>query len=48
MADALPLLVRAEAVEVLVVDSQRHQDSHGQEPGADIARHLVRHGVRHK
>ena len=45
MADALPLLVRAEAVEVLVVDHQRHA-GHGQEPGADIARHLARHGAQ--
>src|SRR6266850_2284105 len=46
VADALPLLVRAEAVEVLVVDSERRQSGHGQEPGADIARHLARHGVQ--
>lgn len=45
-ADALPLLARAEAVEVLVIDPQRHKASHGQEPGADIARHLSRHGAR--
>lgn len=44
VADALPLLVRAEAVELLVVDPQRHR-GHGEEPGADIARHLARHGV---
>lgn len=44
-ADALPLLTRAEAVEVLVADHERHP-RHGQEPGADIARHLVRHGAR--
>ena len=44
VADALPLLTRAEAVEVLVVDHQR-QRTHGQEPGADIARHLARHGA---
>ena len=45
VADALPLLVRAEAVEVVVVDHQR-QRTHGQEPGADIARHLARHGAQ--
>ncbi len=45
VADSLPLLVRAEAAEVLVVDPERHRASHGQEPGADIARHLARHGA---
>jgi nucleotide-binding universal stress UspA family protein len=45
VADALPLLVKTEAVEVLVVDHERHASGHGQEPGADIARHLARHGV---
>src|SRR5258708_9097003 len=39
VADALPLLVRAEAVEVLVVDHERQPAGHGQGPGADIARH---------
>jgi nucleotide-binding universal stress UspA family protein len=37
--------VRAEVVEVLVVDHERHP-GHGQEPGADIARHLARHGAQ--
>jgi nucleotide-binding universal stress UspA family protein len=46
VADALPLLVRADAVEVLVIDHERHSAAHGQEPGADIARHLTRHGAR--
>jgi nucleotide-binding universal stress UspA family protein len=45
VADALPLLVKTEAVEVLVVDHERHAAGHGQEPGADIARHLARHGA---
>lgn len=45
VADALPLLVRAETVEVLVVDHQLYP-AHGQEPGADIARHLARHGAQ--
>jgi nucleotide-binding universal stress UspA family protein len=43
VADALPLLVKAEAVELLVVDHQRRPAGHGQEPGADMARHLARH-----
>jgi nucleotide-binding universal stress UspA family protein len=46
VADALPLLVKAKAVEVLVVDHQRHPEGHGQEPGADIARHLAGHGAQ--
>jgi len=46
VADAMPLLVRAEAVEVLVVDHQRRPEGHGQEPGADIARHLTHHGAK--
>jgi nucleotide-binding universal stress UspA family protein len=46
VADALPLLAKAEAVEVLVVDHQRQPAGHGQEPGADIARHLARHGAK--
>ena len=46
VGDARPLLVRAEAVEVLVVDPERRKAGHGQEPGADIARHLARHGAR--
>jgi nucleotide-binding universal stress UspA family protein len=46
VADALPLLARAEAVEVLVVEDQHHAVDHEQEPGVDMARHLARHGVQ--
>ena len=46
VADAMPLLARAEAVELLVVDPDRRPALHGQDPGADIARHLARHDVR--
>jgi len=46
VADALPLLVKAEAVEILLVDHQRRAEGHGQEPGADIALHLARHGAQ--
>jgi nucleotide-binding universal stress UspA family protein len=46
VGDAMPLLVKAEAVEVLVADHERSRAGHGQEPGADIARHLARHGAK--
>jgi nucleotide-binding universal stress UspA family protein len=46
VADALPLLVRAAAVEVLVIDPARRRAGHGQEPGADIARYLARHRAK--
>ena len=44
--DALPLLSKAESVTVLVVNPETWMMApHGQEPGADIALHLARHGV---
>ena len=42
IGDALPLLTRAKAVDVLVVATERV--SGDELPGADIARHLARHG----
>ncbi len=45
MADSLPFIVKADAVEVLVINHEHHPADHGQEPGADIARHLARHGA---
>jgi len=45
VADALPLLARAEAVTLLAVDAQPGPDGQGGLPGADIAVHLARHGV---
>jgi len=44
--DALPFLVRAAAVTVLVVDAAKHAAHLGERPGADIATHLARHGAR--
>jgi nucleotide-binding universal stress UspA family protein len=43
VADALPLLKKAKAVTVLVINPEK--GNHGEEPGADIALHLARHGV---
>jgi nucleotide-binding universal stress UspA family protein len=46
VADAMPLLAAADAVTVLAVDPQPGPDGHGDLPGADIALHLARHGVK--
>jgi nucleotide-binding universal stress UspA family protein len=44
--DALPLLQRATRVTVLSVNPRSSSGGHGPIPGADIALHLARHGVR--
>ncbi|PWS39191.1 universal stress protein [Falsiroseomonas bella] len=44
--DALPLIATAESVTVLTINAEPGADSHGEEPGADIARHLARHGLQ--
>lgn len=44
--DALPLLADGGTATVLTVDAEPGTDGHGEQPGADIARHLERHGVR--
>jgi len=44
--DALPILTRAERVTVLSVNPSVGPAGHGDVPGADIALHLARHGVR--
>jgi len=46
VADAVPLLARADAVEVLIVDYQRQRARHGQEAGAQIARRLAGLGAQ--
>ena len=45
VADALPLLKRADKVTVFAVNPGRTGD-HGKEPGADISLFLARHGVK--
>ncbi len=45
VAQAMPLLASAARVVVVIVDPVIGDDEHGEEPGADIALHLVRHGV---
>lgn len=44
--DALPLITAAEIAAVLSINPRQGIAAHGEEPGADIARHLARHGVR--
>lgn len=44
--DAIPLLQKAQKVTVLSINPESGVDGHGQEPSADIALHLARHGVK--
>lgn len=46
VASALPLLKSADQVDVVVFDADSGGALHGEEPGADIALYLARHGVR--
>ena len=45
ISDALPLLVEAKSVTILLVDAGKNP-RHGEEPGADIAHYLSRHGAK--
>jgi len=42
---ALPLLVGADSVVLALVNAEREAGLHGEEPGADMALYLARHGV---
>jgi nucleotide-binding universal stress UspA family protein len=44
--DALPLLERAQAVDLVTVNPGEAPFGHGEEPGADIALHLARYGIK--
>ncbi|SDY56585.1 Nucleotide-binding universal stress protein, UspA family [Collimonas sp. OK242] len=43
---SIPLLQQADLVQVLVFDTGEPLSAHGQQPGADIALYLARHGVK--
>lgn len=45
IADAMPFLVEAERVALVVAPAARMQSRPGEEPGADMAAHLARQGV---
>src|SRR3546814_15808182 len=42
----MAMLVAAEQVQVVIVNPKRGPTAHGDEPGADIATHLARHGIK--
>jgi nucleotide-binding universal stress UspA family protein len=43
---ALPLLRQADIVQVVIFNANRSTELHGEEPGADIALYLARHGIK--
>ena len=45
MSAAMPLLAPARVVRLAVINPEREGDMHGEEPGADMALYLARHGV---
>jgi nucleotide-binding universal stress UspA family protein len=46
IAAALPLLARADGVRLALVNPNGLRELHGEQPGADMALYLARHGVR--
>lgn len=46
IAGALPLLQQAGAADVVMFNPRKDDDVHGEEPGADLALYLSRHGIR--
>lgn len=46
IAGALPLLQQAGAADVVIFNPRKDDDGHGEEPGADLALYLARHGIR--
>lgn len=46
VTDAIPLLKQADLVQVAIFNSKSSPDAHGEQPGADIALFLARHGVK--
>ncbi len=46
ISGALPLLAAADAVDILVFNPEQDGEAHGEQPGADLALFLARHGVK--
>jgi nucleotide-binding universal stress UspA family protein len=46
LSAALPLLRRADSVKLALINPDQLSELHGEQPGADMALHLARHGVK--
>ncbi|HUI95158.1 MAG TPA: universal stress protein [Xanthobacteraceae bacterium] len=46
VADAMPLLARAGAIDVVMVESGRRRGASDEIPGVDVGEHLARHGLK--
>jgi len=46
LTDALPILQRADSVQVVAFEPVQGEEQHGDVPGADISLYLARHGVK--
>lgn len=46
VTDAIPLLKLCKQVMVAIINPKPYQETHGEEPGADIALFLARHGIQ--
>ena len=46
VTDAIPLLQKADLVQVAIFNPSSTPDAHGEQPGADIALFLSRHGIK--
>jgi len=46
VTDAIPLLKKAELVQVAIFNPKATPDAHGEQPGGDIAVYLARHGIQ--
>ncbi len=43
--DAMDFLYRSESIDIIMIDPEVSEIAHGEQPGADIAAHLARHGL---
>lgn len=46
VTDAIPLLKRSQSVHVSIINPEKQNEEHGEEPGADVALFLARHGIK--